>query len=306
MPCNTWYTPKHTIPTGSTPGSKKSKVYYRSLVRVVKNNDITSTNIMTLNILLWFILMNTILVVARAALVSHLMRHYLDSTHGSISTTRSCRRKYSKLLQPKRNFAMTLWQSLPSSSKTTSGPSMPKFRQGPKLFMNRRQEEVEPLPNVATVECSSNSGIVTINDVDPGIVSKFKVVTCMSTSCTKRRRQLFQDDHTTFSAFWELINDNGTNDRGATSALNNLPHYMNNNKLIQLEETTCLGSCKYAPCVAIEHDDYDGPVSLLGMSDKEFQSRTFHSIVDEHDIRRVWSCLENAICSMKEEEEADI
>ena len=50
-----------------------------------------------------------------------------------------------------------------------------------------------------------------------------------------------------------------------------------------------------APCVGVEHEDYEGTVALEGMSTIEFSDRVFHSIVDENDADRVWTAIENAI-----------
>lgn len=90
--------------------------------------------------------------------------------------------------------------------------------------------------------------------IDPNIAEKFKIVACMSTSCSKRRKDLGMDSLATFGAFYSRA-QNG-----------NAPS-------VRVEEGPCLGSCKMAPCVAVEHDDFDGSVSLEGMSDSEFSDR---------------------------------
>jgi hypothetical protein len=54
--------------------------------------------------------------------------------------------------------------------------------------------------------------------------------------------------------------------------------------------------------VAIEHEDYYGTVALEGMTEAEFSDRVFHSVITEEDATRVWSCVENAIKVMAEEE----
>jgi hypothetical protein len=89
---------------------------------------------------------------------------------------------------------------------------------------------------------------------DPDVAEKFKIVACMSTSCSKRRKDLGMDSLATFGAFYSRANDG------------NAPS-------VRVEEGPCLGSCKMAPCVAVEHDDFDGSVSLEGMSDSEFSDR---------------------------------
>jgi hypothetical protein len=71
--------------------------------------------------------------------------------------------------------------------------------------------------------------------------------------------------------------------------------------MMEVEECPCLGSCKMAPCVAIEHDDYEGTISLDGMTDSEFASRVFHNVLTEYDADRVWNSIENAIQIMAAE-----
>jgi hypothetical protein len=60
---------------------------------------------------------------------------------------------------------------------------------------------------------------------------------------------------------------------------------------IEIQESPCLGSCAYAPCVGIEHDDYEGPVALEGMYEDEFRSRTFRNILLHVDVERLWSIV---------------
>ena len=67
-----------------------------------------------------------------------------------------------------------------------------------------------------------------------------------------------------------------------------------------MEETSCLGSCKKAPCGAIEHEEYEGTVALEGMDSSEFSDRVFHRVIDENDADRVWACVENAVQVMSE------
>jgi hypothetical protein len=52
------------------------------------------------------------------------------------------------------------------------------------------------------------------------------------------------------------------------------------------EETSCIGSCKKAPCVAVEHEDYssvggDGFVRI-------FRSSLLHRVIDGNDANRIW------------------
>lgn len=89
--------------------------------------------------------------------------------------------------------------------------------------------------------------------IDPAIGCKFKILTCSSTSCAKKRRDCGLDEFATYGALYSLIQQHAPD--------------------VQLEESPCLGSCSMAPCVGIEHDDFDGPVSLEGMSENEFTNR---------------------------------
>lgn len=117
--------------------------------------------------------------------------------------------------------------------------------------------------------------------VDPEVASKFKVLTCMSTACAEQRKRLGLDEYSTFSAFWIRI--------------------LQRSPRVQLEESPCLGSCKKAPCVGIEHEDYEGRVSVEDMSPTEFSHRAFHNVVTDLDADRVWTAIENAILSMADE-----
>lgn len=85
--------------------------------------------------------------------------------------------------------------------------------------------------------------------------SKFKVVTCMSTSCSKKRKTLGLDSLATFGALYSRSKGDG------------------DEPFIAVEEGPCMGACKTAPCVAVEHDNFVGSVSLEGMTDREFADR---------------------------------
>lgn len=91
-------------------------------------------------------------------------------------------------------------------------------------------------------------------DLDPSVAEKFKVVTCMSTSCSQKRKTFGMDSLATFGAFF------------SRSTEGNAPS-------VRVEEGPCLGACKLAPCVAIEHDDFVGNVALEGMTESEFSDR---------------------------------
>jgi NADH:ubiquinone oxidoreductase subunit E len=93
-----------------------------------------------------------------------------------------------------------------------------------------------------------------IGTLDPSVAEKFKVVTCMSTSCSQKRKTLGQDSLATFGALY------------SRAKFGNAPD-------VRVEEGPCLGKCNEAPCVAIEHDDFIGSVSLEGMKDGEYADR---------------------------------
>ena len=42
---------------------------------------------------------------------------------------------------------------------------------------------------------------------------------------------------------------------------------------VEIEESSCLGGCAKAPCVGVEHEDFEGAVGLEGMTPNEFTSR---------------------------------
>lgn len=57
--------------------------------------------------------------------------------------------------------------------------------------------------------------------------------------------------------------------------------------------------------MAIMHDDFDGYVSLEGMTDAEFGDRRFHKIKYEEDMDRVWESVESAVQVMMEGDDED-
>jgi hypothetical protein len=118
--------------------------------------------------------------------------------------------------------------------------------------------------------------------VDLGAASQFKVLTCSSTACSKQRMLYGVSEPATFSSLYIRI--------------------MGSAPTVRIEECPCLGHCKKGPCVAIEHDDYDGPVSLEGMDNGEFVDRVFHRVLTDDDADRVWSVVYDAIQAMADEE----
>lgn len=104
----------------------------------------------------------------------------------------------------------------------------------------------------------SSDTIVSSSPALSKAASKFKVVTCMSTSCSKKRKDLGLDSLSTFGAFYARSKQGGEGD---------------DDLFIPVEEGPCMGACKMAPCVAIEHEEFVGRVSLEGMTDSEFSDR---------------------------------
>ena len=105
---------------------------------------------------------------------------------------------------------------------------------------------------------SSNSNEVDlgVSALDPNIASQFKIVTCSSTSCTKKSQALGLDEYALFSGLFQR------------KEMSNVPQ-------VEVEETGCLGCCQVGPCVGIEHEDFYGTVALEGMKPNEFSDRVF-------------------------------
>jgi hypothetical protein len=102
---------------------------------------------------------------------------------------------------------------------------------------------------------NSNQGDAYVVDASlSDISSKFTIKVCTSSTCSNRRRSLGQDDSFFLTNLCE---------RREYSGLIGL----------NIEETNCLGQCKKGPCVAVEHDDYEGSVALEGMLPMEFNRR---------------------------------
>ena len=131
---------------------------------------------------------------------------------------------------------------------------------------SRIHSQSQQLIDVEVEAQTSSTSSTPRKSLDPKQAEKFKIVTCMSTSCAKKRQVLGLDDLHTFTQFYARINDderNGVSSETAAAL-----------KSIQLEEGPCLGACKRSPCVAVEHDDYVGSVSLeSGMTQEEFNDR---------------------------------
>ena len=87
--------------------------------------------------------------------------------------------------------------------------------------------------------------------LDPLISSQFTIKICSSTTCAKKANSLGLDDYHVLSGLYSRKEGAGASQ-------------------VEVEESSCLGCCKFAPCVGIEHEDYVGTVSLEGMGPNEF------------------------------------
>mmetsp|Transcript_33052 Transcript_33052/g.38277 ORF Transcript_33052/g.38277 Transcript_33052/m.38277 type:complete len:174 (-) Transcript_33052:147-668(-) len=124
------------------------------------------------------------------------------------------------------------------------------------------------------------------SDLDEEVCAALTIWVCGATACANRRRKLGMDEFATVGALYGRKEQAGA-------------------KGLVVEEGSCLGRCKSAPCVAVEHEDYEGHVALEGMSDAEFGDQLFHNVVTEDDCDRVWECVENAIHQLAEMEDDD-
>ena len=108
-------------------------------------------------------------------------------------------------------------------------------------------------------QTQSSSAAEECNLNNSGICSQFKILTCTSKACSQKRQVLQMDQYATFAALYKRKEEAGD------------PY-----SLVDVEESPCLGRCKLAPCVAVEHEDYVGTVGLVGMTDSELNDRVFH------------------------------
>jgi predicted metal-binding protein len=131
------------------------------------------------------------------------------------------------------------------------------------------------------LEDLSSSPLLTADEILAA--RQFKIVTCNASSCATKRKKLRLDEYATYTLLYERLYQNQLLD------------------VISIEETSCLGSCSMAPCVAIEHEEYDGTVALMGMDPSEFQLRAFHQVVDHQDAQRIWDILLQSIKIMAQE-----
>jgi (2Fe-2S) ferredoxin len=94
--------------------------------------------------------------------------------------------------------------------------------------------------------------------LDPDIARQFKVVICASDACNKKSLNTFGlEEYALFAGILERRDENHRQ----------LP--------LRVEEGTCMGSCKFGPCIGVEHEDYEGYIGLDGMKMDELQDRVF-------------------------------
>ncbi len=65
---------------------------------------------------------------------------------------------------------------------------------------------------------------------------------------------------------------------------------------VEFDEASCLGWCKRAPCVAVEHEDYVGRIGLEGMDDSEIAQKCFFGV--DNDGGRVWEAVKEGVEQM--------
>eukprot|EP00560_Eucampia_antarctica_P001417 CAMPEP_0197840540 /NCGR_PEP_ID=MMETSP1437-20131217/45668_1 /TAXON_ID=49252 ORGANISM="Eucampia antarctica, Strain CCMP1452" /NCGR_SAMPLE_ID=MMETSP1437 /ASSEMBLY_ACC=CAM_ASM_001096 /LENGTH=185 /DNA_ID=CAMNT_0043450171 /DNA_START=154 /DNA_END=711 /DNA_ORIENTATION=+ len=145
------------------------------------------------------------------------------------------------------------------------------------INIHERRIEMNAIDSSDSSECENPL-------LDEEVCSAFTIKTCSSTACTRKKSSLGIDDLAVYGGLYVRKGEAGAH-------------------AVEVEESGCLGSCKFAPCVAIEHSEFHGTVGLEGMTDQEFQDSLFHNIITEEDIDRVWNCVENAIEVMSNEDE---
>ena len=138
-----------------------------------------------------------------------------------------------------------------------------------------RSAKATALPTDNETEATQQQQLQLLNS---DVAAQFRILTCSATACSLKRKKLKLDEYSTFSAFYCRASETS----------------------VTVKERSCLGQCKRGPCVAVEHEDYEGTVSLDGMRPTEFSDRVFQNVVDENDAERVWSCVVNAIATMAE------
>ncbi|VEU43176.1 unnamed protein product [Pseudo-nitzschia multistriata] len=117
-------------------------------------------------------------------------------------------------------------------ASTASGPPRPLLA-------------LETAPSSHHGQASDNADADSKPDAIAEQEKKFKIV-----ACSKKRQSLGLDPLSTFGALYS---------RAAATG-------------VRVEEGPCIGSCKRAPCAAVEHDEYFGSVALEGMTSEEFES----------------------------------
>lgn len=119
------------------------------------------------------------------------------------------------------------------------------------------------------------------HDLDGSVCEQMTLRVCASTSCAKKRRVCGLDEFATFGALYERAGDCG----------------------VEVEESPCLGKCQLAPCVAVQHEDYEGHIGLEGMTDAELSLSLFTGVLTEGDCDRIWDAVENGVRTLAEMED---
>lgn len=141
---------------------------------------------------------------------------------------------------------------LPPTSSYVLPSCTPQFFKGSKLHSSRFDvPETPPSQDLAS----------------DSICSKITLQVCSSTKCSRRRKQLQIDEYSLLSGLMDRVGSNPIN----------------------VEDSGCLGWCKRAPCVKVEHSDYDGSIGLeVRMRKSNAIKRVNSNIVALLLIHRAW------------------
>ncbi|GMI17049.1 hypothetical protein TrLO_g9624 [Triparma laevis f. longispina] len=154
---------------------------------------------------------------------------------------------------------------LPPTSSYVLPFSISQFFKGSKLYSSRFDvPETPPSQDLAS----------------DSTCSKITLQVCSSTKCSRRRKQLQIDEYSLLSGLMDRVGSNPIN----------------------VEDSGCLGWCKRAPCVKVEHSDYDGSIGLEGMDDMELAQRCFFNILTEDDADRIWSSVAHGVRQLELED----
>ncbi|GMI20856.1 hypothetical protein TrCOL_g13633 [Triparma columacea] len=110
--------------------------------------------------------------------------------------------------------------------------------------------------------------------------SKFTLLACTGPKCTRANLSYSSDPEASFNLLADRLADTG----------------------VEIEEVGCLGWCKRAPCVSVEHEEYEGRIGLEGMTDSEGAQKMFFGVV-EGEGGRIEEAVRGGIRQMMELED---